>query len=183
MPLSLSEAENAPGDISNAEHANSATYGYRRASPHLILWGVIWTIGHCVTYVRPQYGFIWPGLVLSGIIVTFGTGWNSRPTKSARFDWRYGATLLAIMFFVAAVFAIMQPQTSTQVSAFFPVLVALFYCLVGIWTRGMRMLIAGIVIAALAMGGYFWLQQYFLLGMAAVGGGALILGGVWLRSA
>ena len=35
----------------------------------------------------------------------------------------------------------------------------------------------------LTVGGYFWLAPYFMLWMAGVGGGALILGGLWLRTA
>ncbi|HVB86508.1 MAG TPA: hypothetical protein VNK23_07585 [Candidatus Dormibacteraeota bacterium] len=45
----------------------------------------------------------------------------------------------------------------------------------------MRMAILGFAVGALTAGGYFSLPQYFLLWMAGVGGGALILGGLWLR--
>jgi hypothetical protein len=76
----------------------------------------------------------------------------------------------------------MPPRTDAQVSAFFPILVALFYALVGIWVRGTRVLFAGFVVAALTLGGYFLLPQIFPLWMAVVGGGALIVGGFWLRS-
>jgi hypothetical protein len=44
------------------------------------------------------------------------------------------------------------------------------------------MVLAGVVVAALTLIGFFGLPQYFLLWMAVVGGGALILGGFWLRS-
>jgi hypothetical protein len=44
------------------------------------------------------------------------------------------------------------------------------------------MLMTGIVLAVLTVIGYFWLPGLFLLWMAALGGGALILGGIWFRS-
>jgi hypothetical protein len=58
----------------------------------------------------------------------------------------------------------------------------LFYCLIGIWVRGARMLMAGMTLAALTLFGFFFLKQYFALWMAVVGGGGLVLGGFWLKS-
>lgn len=37
------------------------------------------------------------------------------------------------------------------------------------------------MLGLLTVGGYICLQPYFLLWLAGVGGGALILGGIWLR--
>jgi hypothetical protein len=45
----------------------------------------------------------------------------------------------------------------------------------------LRFLYAGIALGALTLIGWFWLPHYFLPWMAAVGGGALILTGFWLR--
>jgi hypothetical protein len=87
-----------------------------------------------------------------------------------------------VFAFIAAVFVILPPSNDAQISAFFPTVVALFYCLIGIWTRGTRLVFAGIAVAALTLGGYFLLPQYFTLWMAVAGGGALILGGIWLRT-
>jgi hypothetical protein len=88
-----------------------------------------------------------------------------------------------VILFISAIFAIMPPRTSAQIAAFFPILVALFYLLIGIWTRGARMIVLGLAVGALTLFGYFYLPVYFLLWMAVVGGGGMILGGIWLRSA
>ena len=61
-----------------------------------------------------------------------------------------------------------------------PMVVATIYAVFGIW-KGLRFLFAGIAVAALTLIGFFFLPQYFLLWMAAVGGGSLMLVGVWLR--
>lgn len=182
MPLSPAEAQDALRDISRAERTSAAAYGYRHASPHLFLWGLIWVIGYGASYVRPQWAEIWPVLALIGAAGSFWIGGKTKPAARPGFDWRYAATALAIFGFIGALFAVMPPRDPMQLAAFFPILVALFYALMGIWTRGVRMLVAGIVIAALTLGGYFFLPQYFMLWMAVVGGGALILGGFWLRS-
>jgi hypothetical protein len=183
MPLSQTEAQGALRDISTAERASAKAYGYRLASPHLIVWGVVWILGYGVSYTRPEWSAAWPVLALAGSIASFWIGWsNSCRTTGMKRDWRGLGTAAAIFAYVAAILIIMPPRTDAQAGAFFPILVALFYTLVGIWMRGTRMLIAGVAVAALTLGGYFLLPHYFLLWMAVVGGGALILGGIWLRN-
>ena len=93
---------------------------------------------------------------------------------------RWGMTILSLWLFVIATLTIMRPVNSAASGAFIPLLVALSYALFGIW-RGLRFLYAGIVVAALTLGGWFYLPQHFLLWMAAVGGGSLILVGLWLK--
>jgi hypothetical protein len=182
MPITQIEAQDALRDIQRTGRASATARGYQQASPHLIVWGVIWALGYGLTYARPQYGLVWPVLVVIGTVASFWAGWKSKPAESRDYDWRYAATALAVFLFVVAVFAVMPPQSVKQLCAFFPILVALFYSLIGIWLRAPRMLVAGIVVAVLTLAGYFLLAPYFPLWMAVVGGGALILGGVWLRS-
>ena len=54
--------------------------------------------------------------------------------------------------------------------------------LLGLWI-GWRYTAIGIGIAVLTLVGFFLLPMHFLLWMAGVGGGALILTGLWLRRA
>lgn len=181
MPVSHTEAADALRNITEAERHSSSLYGYRQASPHLILWGVVWMIGYGTTYLRPQWSNIWLALVAIGVAGSFWIGARMKP--DAKPDWRYGATAFAVGVFIAALFAILPPTSAAQSGAFFPILVALYYALIGIWTRGARMLIAGVVLLTLTLFGYFFLPHQFLLWMAAVGGGGLVLGGIWLRTA
>ena len=181
MPITQVEAQEALRDISRTGRASAVTYGYTHASPHLIIWGLVWVLGYGICYFRPQFGFVWAPLVLIGIAASTYFGWQSRPS-GATYDWRYVTTSIAVFAFVAALFAVMPPRSDAQISAFFPLLVALFYAIVGIWTRGTRLLVTSVLVAALTLGGYFLLPQYFTLLMAVVGGGGLILGGFWLRS-
>ena len=79
--------------------------------------------------------------------------------------------------------SIVRPLDYGQVSAIFPLVVGIFYSLIGIWTKGWRMLPLGLAIIGLTTFGYFVLPEQFLYWMAAVGGGGLILGGLWMRTA
>ena len=181
MPLTHVEARDALRDIQRTGRASATTYGYGRASPHLIVWGIVWALGYGICWFAPQYGVVWPPLVLLGVAASTWLGWQAKPSGTP-YDWRYLTTSLAVLAFILALFAVMPPRTDAEISAFFPLLVALFYAIVGIWTRGTRLLVAGIVVAALTLAGFFFLPRYFTLWMAVVGGGGLILGGFWLRS-
>jgi hypothetical protein len=183
MPISTTEAEHSLRDIALASSASARFYGYRVASPHLILWGVIWALGYGANYFFPSQVLIWPALILIGIGGSSWLGWRAGRSNASPADWRYAATALAVFLFVAAVFAVLPPRTEAQVSAFFPIFVAFSYAVMGIWTGGLRLVVTAASIAALTLGGFFWLPHLFTLWMAVVGGGALILGGIWFQRA
>jgi len=65
-----------------------------------------------------------------------------------------------------------------MISIFFPFI----YMGSGIWA-GRRLFAIGLVTAAGIMAGFTWIDAYYLLWMGLFGGGSLIAGGLWLRSA
>jgi hypothetical protein len=107
-------------------------------------------------------------------------GFAAIRARGSGFGWRYGAAVAATFVFFCAVFAVMWPVSERQIAAFIPLFVALAYALRGIWS-GLRHVVAGVLVAALTLAGFFLLEQHFFLWMAGVGGGSLILAGVWLR--
>lgn len=184
MTLSRDEAANSLRDIAAAEHRSSTAYGYRRGAPFLILWGVIWLIGYGEPWLFPPgWRWLWPSLVAIGTLGSFAIGRFIRPAGQAARDERFALTFVAVFAFVWAQMAIFHPSDPAQIAAYFPILVALHYVLIGIWSRGHRMTLLGLFVAGLTLGCYFWLTQYLLPLMAVVGGGGLILGGLWLRTA
>jgi hypothetical protein len=96
---------------------------------------------------------------------------------------RWLLALVAYAVFAAGVAGIMGPVNGAQIGAFIPMIVALTYALAGLFFNATRFVIAGAAIAALTLGGYFYLPSHFMLWMAFVGGGALALAGIWMRSA
>jgi hypothetical protein len=180
--LQRQEAANALKEIAAAERHSGTAYGYQQAAPHLFIWGVIWIVGYAVTYARPHWYLVWIFLTVVGAFGSFWIGHRAH-SKGAQssFGWRYAASFVAVFLFIEALFTILPPQSGRQIDAFFPLLVALCYVLMGLWMRATRLGLLGLVLGLLTVGGYFWLQHFFLLWMAGVGGGALILGGFWLR--
>jgi hypothetical protein len=182
MTIQPQDAANALKEIAIAEQHSAKAYRYQKASPHLFLWGFIWIVGYSAVFVRPSASWIWFVLTAIGIPGSFWIARRERTDRSRAYaGWEIALTLLALSLFLSAFFAIFPPRSPLQVDAIFPLMIALWYVLFGIWRWGARMALLGLALGVLTVGGYFWLQHYFLLWMAGVGGGALILGGFWLR--
>lgn len=176
MPLSPQDASAALRDIAQAEARSTTLRDYQHAAPHLIVWGVLWAVGYGLTNFFPAHGnAIWAVVIPIGVLADLAAMRGARPGT-----WRYLAASAAAFAFIAALFAVMAPVSGRQVAAAIPLFVALMYVLRGIWA-GPRYVVAGVAIAALTLAGFFLLSAHFLLWMAAVGGGALILAGLWLR--
>jgi hypothetical protein len=183
MALSTAEAQSALKDIEKTENRAAASQHGRTSAPYLIMWGIIWAIGYSVTAARPQLSWIWMTLIAGGVIGSLILGvLQSRTYGRSEFGWRYFGSFALIGVFFAVLGSIMSPLNYNQLSAFFPLVIGLCYSFIGIWTKGWRMLPLGLALIALTAVGYFLMPQQFLYWMAAVGGGGLILGGLWMRS-
>jgi hypothetical protein len=193
MTLSPDQAAQSLKEIEKTERRSAEAHEYAMSSPGFILWGLIWAVGYTGTYLLPNYGFVhgiswlWFGLVVIGIIGSSILGRrryrNLAPeavAKARAIGFRWGMTMFVFYAFIAATFAVMHPHNPAVSGAFIPLLIAAIYSVWGIW-QGLRFLYAGIALAILTLGGWFFLPQYFLLWMAAVGGGSLVLVGLWLR--
>ncbi|HET7214347.1 MAG TPA: hypothetical protein VFL79_12205 [Terriglobia bacterium] len=182
MSMTNSNAARSLDEIQRAQRRSAAAYSYQKASPHLIVWGVIWVAGYSTTYFRPQANAaVWLILVLLGVTADFWIGLRAATENSHAHGRRFAASLLAAFLFFVALFTIMPPRSGSQVGAIIPIFFGLCYAIAGIWKQGLRFVLLGLAVGVLTVAGYFWLAQFFLLWMAAVGGGALILGGLWLR--
>jgi hypothetical protein len=182
MPLSPDEAADTLRDISLTESRSAKAYGYHMMSPHLFLWGLIWMAEYSGFYFNPRLSWLFSALSVVGVVGSFVIGWRMKDGRSDAYGWRYGATIFAAFLFAAAIFAIFHPTSDKQFGAFFPLLVALLYILMGIWSSALRMGVTGVVLGVVTVVGYFYFPATFTLWMAIAGGGALILGGLWMRS-
>ena len=177
MTLSSQDAAAALSDIENAERRSATLRGYEVAAPHFIVWGVVWAIGYGLSDLAPTHAnVIWATVVLIGLAAGFIVARVAR----GRFAWRQAAVAATIFVFFCATFFVMAPSGERQIAAFIPLVVATAYVLLGIWA-GPRYAVAGIVVAALTLIGFVLLGNHFFLWMAGVGGGSLVLAGIWLR--
>ncbi|MDE1985472.1 MAG: hypothetical protein KGL29_09410 [Alphaproteobacteria bacterium] len=184
MSLSPQEAASTLSDVERAARRSGQAYGYRKASPHLIVWGLIWVVGYATTDLRMEYAnIVWPVLTVLGVALSTYVGRCESIQGGGRYrsSWRVlGLVALAIIF-IGATYSIMGHVSGPQQGAFIPLLVGTVYAGMGLWL-GPRFLVTGLAVIVLTLGGYFYLQEHFLLWQAVVGGGALILAGLWLRT-
>jgi hypothetical protein len=95
-------------------------------------------------------------------------------------NWGRFLGLFATFFaFIGATAWVMQPRDPQLIAAFIPLVIATAYVVLGIFV-GWRIAFTGITLGMLTLFGFFALPAIFMLWMAAIGGGALVLGGVWL---
>ncbi len=178
MSLAPQDAIDALRVVDETDATSRTLHGYNIAAPHMILWGCAYAAGYFYGFLRPEHaGAAWLVLVPLATIgdVMIGGGSN----RGA--NWQVFAGLLAtFLAFVMATATIMQPQDPRQMAAFVPLLVACCYIVLGIGA-GRRLVFTGIALFVLTLLGFFAFPAIFLLWMAVVGGGGLILGGLWLR--
>jgi hypothetical protein len=177
------QAAEALNDIEQIVQRVRQSRIYDLASQLLILWGVLVFAGNIATWTWPRYGgYIWIcvnalGVLGSAVMSTFGY----RRTGVRSFDLRMLAAFL--LFFAFGVFcsSVLGDFTPRQMGAFWPIYFMLFYALAGLWVgRAFVAIALGIIVLTLI--GYFFVAgAAFLLWMAAVNGGGLILGGLWMR--
>lgn len=185
MSLSSEEAAKSLSQAESARRRSSELYFYHRSSPHLILWGVIWVLGYGGTGLFPFYsGYIWDVLVVIGVTSGVIIGRCSRVEGSTAGPkaWRLAALALIIIFFVSATYRIMEPHLARQFCAYPALITGTAYMAVGLWS-GIRYVIAGAVVVALTLIGFYSLDpHWYFFWMAAVGGGSMVLAGLWFRT-
>jgi pheromone shutdown protein TraB len=185
MPLSREQAQDVLRDVEQTARRSASAHGYEAASPYLFLWGVIWMVAYGASDLAPREigEWAWPVLGTIGWVGSMAVGQRHKSANAAGTKtWlRWLLVFVAYAVFAVGVGAIMRPTSDAQIGAFIPMIVALTYALVGIFFNATRLIVAGAAIAALTLGGYFYLPSHFGLWMALVGGGALILAGLWMR--
>lgn len=183
MSLTPHEAADALRDIETASRRSGEAFGYRIAAPHLIIWGVAWIVGYGGTDLVPHIaGYLWTATVLAATTTSLFVGSRTAGKARSGDGWRYGLAVLFFWVFLIATYNVLGPFGPRQQGAFVPLVVGTVYATLGLWL-GLRFVATGIAIGALTLMGFAYLHEHFLLYMAAVGGGGLILAGLWLKSA
>lgn len=202
MAPTAEEAAAALREVESIRTRSMQLRSYQYAAPQLILWGIFWFFGYGASAFAPRYAnHVWIGIAVLWVLLyafhfarsgsplgssSITGGSSVRSAEDAILKRRYRLRFLGLfgvaclMIFGTAL--IMQPR-GIEMAAYVPLLVASVYIGAGLWGGGSRYVTIGLALALLALLGYLLLPQYFLLLMAIVGGGALILTGLWFRNA
>lgn len=188
MTLDKSQAAQALADIDRSQRYSSSLYSYGRAAPYLIVAGLMWLVADLLMQFSPfSKTWIWPVVSLIGTMAFFAVatlqtrpeGRVGAPTRPGLFG-RIVVVWLAVFAFMVATFAIYGLQDGRQQHSFIGVFFGCLYVAVGVF-MGWRMVAIGMALTALSLFGFYAVHEYYLAYMGVVGGGALILSGLWLR--
>lgn len=192
MNVTREEAAKALADVDRASDRIVQLKGYHHGAPHFIVWGLVWLFANTGSYFMPDNEqYFWPIGVGVGFVASLILGilqsrrWPKGERASAaerRFGSRMGMTAGVVMSFIVCIVLIARPQTSEEINAMISIVFPFLYMAGGVWA-GWRLFAIGLVTAAAILVGYFWFTEHFALWMGLFGGGSLIAGGVWLRTA
>ena len=177
------EAVEALNDIENIVQRVRQSRIYDISSHIMIAAGVLVLAGNLANFAAPrQANFIW--IAVNVLTVASAAALSTRSPKISgvqTFDFRVlGAFMLFYGFGILST-VVLGHFGPRQLGAFWSIYFMLFYCMAGLWF-GRAFIAMGLAIIVLTLIGYFFVEgAAFLLWMAAVNGGGLILSGLWMR--
>jgi hypothetical protein len=177
------DAAQALNDIEQIVQRVRQSRTYDIASLMMILWGILVFAGNIANYAWPRYGgYIWIGVNAAGAVGSIAVSAFRFPGTAGRgFDFRMAMAFLLFFAFGLLCSTVLGHFGPREMGAFWPIYFMLIYCIAGLWF-GPAFIAIGLGITALTLIGYFFVTGFaFLLWMAAVNGGGLILGGLWMR--
>jgi len=177
------EAQAALADINDVVARVRRSRIYDRASLIAVACGVLVAAGNVANFLMPVYwSAIWITVNALNVVAVAAVSFIDYPKTGVRsFDFRVLAAFLMFFGFGLLCTQVLGHFGGRQQGTFWPIYFMLFYCLAGLWF-GRAFLAIGLSIIALTLIGYFFIGgPLFLLWMAAVNGGGLVLSGFWMR--
>lgn len=187
MDISPTEAEEALAAIQTVVHKTQRWISSSGAYAILIIWGLVWLLGFLSSHFLPDVtaGQIWIGLDIVGGIFSAVIGSRmkrrvrspSAPSSGKRIGWFW----LFLFLTCAIAIGIARPADGKQLA-----MLIILFVMIG-W-MAMSFLLSflsawlGIAILALALIGYYFLGDYFYLWMGILGGGGMIVSGIYIRN-
>ncbi len=190
MTLDKSAAAEALAEIGVSQKRSASLYSYSYSAPFMLLTGAMWMFADLLVEFT-EFGKHWGWPIASAIAVplyiVLAVLQSRRRVRAgavvSNLDihfWKSMAVWLLIAAFVWGSIEIFMPINGVQLHSFIGLLTGIAYATVGLW-MGRRILILGLVIAALTMFGFYEVHRYYGAYMGIVGGGGIMLGGLWLR--
>jgi hypothetical protein len=187
--ITENEAAESLRDVERVSRRTHVASAYAGASPHLILWGLVWVAGYTGTGLTApvSWGWVWLPCIVAGSIGSAILGRRAarsgapKTGGSTNPNVRSLLMALTIMLFMGSVYLVFKPTSMLPYLVFPAQIMALTYALVG--TFGLpRFTWIGAGVFAAVMLGYLLAPALMSFWIAAAGGGGLILGGLWMRT-
>ncbi len=187
MNISPNEAEEALAAIQRMTQKTRHSIASSGAHISLIVTGVVWLTGFmCAQFLSGEIvAYIWIGLSILGsalsTVLGFRMGKRIRSPSAAATAKQIGLIWLLLAVYCIAAIAIAQPTDGKQVTMFIVLFVMIGWLAMGLLLSFISVW-PGLIIIALVLIGYFLLPGIFYLWMAILGGGGMIVLGLYIRS-
>jgi hypothetical protein len=186
MTITHDEATTALNEIERASAETKTLKGYERASPYLILWGLLWIVAGTVAQVSPANTSVawWTvdAIGIAGSLYLAIRQSRERNNSAQPTVWRVLMLCAILGAFNAAVFSVFAPVQGAQVMSFAGLLGAVIYMVVGQWF-GARYVVLGATLFVTTLIGFFILKDITVVFISWAGGASIALSGLWLRRA
>ena len=184
MTITRDEASQALGEIDAAAGRANEFKTYAHIAPFLMLWGVVWMVCDLLVQFEPRWALAWPigaGLgVLASIFIGFSLPRDGLTAAERALGWRHMGSWMLVLVFITALLQVIPITSGREIHSVFGLVFGFLYLGFGLWT-GWRMAILGLALIALTFIGFYAIGAWYALYMGLVSGGALVLGGLWLR--
>ena len=157
-------------------------------SPLLILWGVLWIIAYTTAQFHLTYAFhIFTTMSVVGCVGTAVIFWlihsksPTRDTSSPSIEWRIALFWISLYVYAVIWLFLFAPFNGRQCNAFLSTLAMFAYVVMGLWCTCRFMIVLGLAVTAATLVGYYFIETYYCLWMAIIGGGAFLGAGLYMR--
>jgi hypothetical protein len=186
MNISPNEAEEALAAIQTMTQKTRHSIASGSAYISLIITGIVWLIGFTATQFLTAPLIVWIWIVTSIVgsaLATFmgiRAGKRVRVASSAVTGMRIAIFWVLLALFAAGIIAVAHPTDGKQIT-----LLIILFAMIG--QMGMGLLLSfsatwwSVPVAAVALLGYFLAPDWFYLWMGLLGGGAMIVLGLYIR--
>jgi len=186
MNISPSEAEEALAAIQIMTQKTRYSIASGSAYISLIITGVVWLIGFTATQFLTAPLLVWIWIVTSIVgsaLATFigiRAGKRVRIASSAVAGKRIATFWVLLILFAAAIVAVAHPTDGKQIT-----LLIILLAMIGQMGMGLLLSFSAtwwtVPGAAVALIGYFFALDWFFLWMGLLGGGTMIILGLYIR--
>jgi hypothetical protein len=177
------EASAALSEINDMVQRVRQSRIYDLASQFMVVAGILVVAGNLATFFVPHYAVvIWPAVNLLTVSISAVISiYDHRRTGLLSFDLRVFFVFVLFYGFGMLCTLVLGHFGPREMGTFWPIYFMLFYCIAGLWF-GRAFLAIGLAITLLTLIGYFFITSAeFLIWMAMVNGGGLIVSGLWMR--
>lgn len=183
MTLDRDDAAAALASVARTRERSAALRHYSGAASTVLVWGLIWLICNLLTQFADWGAKSWMAGVPIGVLWSVLHPLRPYGGANGRVEMRIPLSIFAAFAFLWLVMLITEVRmSSASATTLVSLLVAVSYVIAGIWV-GARIALLGVALTVAICLGWFVFPQWLFLWLGLGGGGALILGGLWLGRA